>query len=171
MFLLSFKRLTAPLLLTFLLSLTFLSGCGDSSTASGQELQQKLLVSLTDAKGDFTQYTVDVTALKLHRANGAVIDTLPNTTTLDFAQYIDVTEFLTTATVPLGAYRKAEITLDFSQAILSVEDDQGNSIAATAVDDDGNPLHSVTLETLINSGKGFVNRPDLNFWDRILEFC
>ena len=156
MFLLSFKRLTAPLLLTFLLSLTFLSGCGDSSTASSQELQQKLLVSLTDAKGDFTQYTVDVTALKLHRANGAVIDTLPNTTTLDFAQYIDVTEFLTTATVPLGAYRKAEITLDFSQAILSVEDDQGNSIAATAVDDDGNPLHSVTLETLINSGKGFV---------------
>lgn len=156
MFLIQLKRLTSPLLLSFLLSLTLLSGCGDSSTSSGQELQEKLLVSLTDAEGDFTQYTVDVTALKLYHANSAIVETLPNTTTLDFAQYVDVTEFLTTASVPLGSYKKAEITLDFSNAILSVENDQGVSIPATTVDNDGNPLQSVTLEALINSGRGFV---------------
>ena len=88
-------------MLSPLLIVAMLGGCGGDSGESDQ--QSKLFVSLTDAEGDFTEYTVDVVALKLYRSNGAVIETLPNTTRLDFAQYVDVTEFLTAATGAPGA--------------------------------------------------------------------
>ncbi len=150
-------RLRCFLLLPVLVVIV-VSGCGGDTTGESDE-QSKLFVSLTDAEGDFTEYTVDVVALKLFRSNGAVIETLPNTTTLDFAQYIDVTEFLTTATVPVGRYDKAEIALDYSNAQLSVENADGSSIRANAVDDSGDPLQNVTLTTMINSGTGFVIHP------------
>ena len=147
------------MLFAVLISGSILSGCGDSnSTADNNEQQSKLAISLTDAEGDFTHYTVDVTALKLYRANGVIIETLPNTTTLDFVQYIDVSEFLTTATVPVGIYTKAEITLDYTQAEIAVENENGLSIPATAQDDDGNPIQSITLTAQINSSEGFVIR-------------
>lgn len=158
MLLKTLKQSTSRLLLPFLMATALITGCGETTTSGEDELQSKLYVSLTDAAGDLTQYTVDVTALKLYRANGAIIETLPNTTTLDFARYIDVTEFLSTATVPVGYYSKAEITLDYTNANLSVENDAGVSIPASAIDDNGSPLQSVTLSTLINSGAGFVIR-------------
>ncbi len=133
-----------------------LAGCGEGDGVT--EEQSKLYVSLTDAEADFTEYTVDVVALKLYRSNGAIIETLPNTTTLDFAQYVDVTEFLTTATVPVGHYDKAEITLDYRNSQLSVENSAGDSIPGTAVDDNGDPLQTITLSTMINSGSGFIIR-------------
>ena len=150
--------LSSPLawILAMMMSLLLLAGCSGSSTSSDSTAQSKLAISLTDAEGDFIHYTVDVTALKLYRANGAVVETLPATTTLDFAQYIDVSEFLTTATVPAGAYRKAEITLDYSHADIQVENADGDAIPATALDSDGNPLTVVTLSTEINASEGFV---------------
>jgi len=140
------QRLNGRLWLPLIVSTALLGGCGgssDSDTDNGS-----LYISLTDAEGDFNQYTVDVTGLKLYRANGAVIETLPNTTRLDFTQYIDVSEFLTTATVPAGVYEKAEITIDFDDAEITVEDADGNSIPGTAVDVDGNPLGSLTLTAI-----------------------
>ena len=150
------KRLNGRLWLPLIVSTALLGGCGgssDSDTDNGS-----LYISLTDAEGDFNQYTVDVTGLKLYRVNGAVIETLPNTTRLDFTQYIDVSEFLTTATVPAGIYEKAEITIDFDNAEITVEDADGNSIPGTPVDVDGNPLGSLTLTASINGGEGFVIR-------------
>ncbi len=91
------------LIFVVLLGSSLLSGCGDNTTAKDDsEQQSKLAISLTDAEGDFTHYTVDVTALTLYRANGNIIETLPNRTTLDFTQYIDVSEFLTALSVPVG---------------------------------------------------------------------
>ncbi len=146
------------LLLALLLSAFVLAGCS-SSSEEDTETQNKLSISLTDAEGDFTHYTADVTALKLYRENGAAVETLPTTTTLDFAQYVDVSEFLTTATVPNGFYTRAEITLDYSNADIQVENAAGDSIPATAYDDDGNPVGVITLSTLINSSEGFVIVP------------
>lgn len=155
-----FSPLTGLLLLIFCLSL--LTACGESSdtgSVEDSETQNRLYVSLTDAEGDFTQYTVDVTALTLYRSNGATIETLPNTTTLDFAQYIDVTEFLTTAIVPPGYYNSAEISLDFSSAQLTVENSEGESVPTSAIDDAGDPLGELTVTVNINGQDGFHIRP------------
>src|SRR5215470_1834950 len=58
-----------------------------------------VFMAMTDADGDFMSYTVDVVSLTLKRANGATVETLPATTRVDFAQYVDLTEFLTAATI------------------------------------------------------------------------
>ena len=63
-----------------------------------------VMIGLTDADGDFLSYTVDVLSLELERRDGAMIEALPNRTRIDFAQYVDLTEFLTVATVPHGDY-------------------------------------------------------------------
>lgn len=137
---------------------SLLSGCSssDSQEDSANKDEGQLYVSLTDAEGDFSQYRVDVTALKLYKVNGNIIETLPNTTTIDFAQYVDVTEFLTASTVPAGIYTKAEITIDYSFAELSVENTVGESIPAIAVDNDGNAITTTTLTTFINGNQGFI---------------
>ena len=137
-----------------------LSACGGSGGNDGEAGEtSELTISLTDAEGDFNQYTIDVDSIKLFKSNGAVIETLPNTTRLDFSRYVEVTEFLSTATVPVGSYDKAEITLDYRNAAITVEDINGNSIPALARDESGNPLDRITVEVVINASSGFVIKP------------
>ncbi len=131
-----------------------LAACGSDSSDSAEETSE-LTISLTDAEGDFNQYTIDVDSIKLYRSNGAIIETLPNSARLDFSRYVEVTEFLSTATVPVGSYDKAEIALDFSNAEITVEDENGNSIPGYPKDEMGNPLGSVTLEVVVNAHSGF----------------
>ncbi len=136
-----------------------LVGCGASGGSSTQAENTELTISLTDAAGDFNQYTVDVVSLSLHKANGAVVETLPNSVRLDFTQYIEVTEFLTTATVPVGTYQKAQITLDYTDADITVEDENGNSLPAEALDEYGRPLEQVTVDVSFNGRSGFTLTP------------
>ena len=143
--------------LPILLILTFtLGGCGSSGS---EEEVGELTVLLTDAEGDFNHYTIDVDSIKLYKSNGAVVETLPNTTRLDFSQYVEVTEFLSTATVPVGSYTKASISLDYSNALITVEDENGNSIPAEAIDESGNPLGKISVDILVNEHSGFTITP------------
>ncbi len=146
-------------IIVLIMTLGILSGCGGSSDPATSDAESRLYISLTDAEGDFTQYKVEVSELKLYRANGSIIETMPATATLDFAQYVDVTEFLTTTTVPLGNYKKVEVTLDFTNAEISVENASGDSVPATAVDENNDPLGVMTLTTLINGNSGFEIAP------------
>src|SRR5882672_9023721 len=70
---------------------TLLAACGGSGTGSSQ-LQDgtgAAVISMQDAAGDFQSYTVDVVSLKLTKATGAVVETLPATERVDFAQLVD----------------------------------------------------------------------------------
>src|SRR5438093_9614945 len=99
-------------------------GSNDPTTATtGQAV-----VSLTDAAGDFLSYTVDVESLTLTRRDGTVVETLPLTTRVNFADYVEMTEFFTAATIPSGTYTSARMRLDFSAADLEVEDANGNAV-------------------------------------------
>ncbi len=142
----------------FLLSLSAIAlvACGGGSSS---EETSELTISLTDAEGDFNHYSVDVVSLTLHKDNGAIIETLPNTVRLDFSQYIEVTEFLSTATVPVGSYTQAQITFDYEAAEITVEDLNGNSIPAQALDENGHPLKTVTVDVLFNEHSQFVISP------------
>jgi hypothetical protein len=113
-------------------------------------------VAITDADGDFLSYAVDVTSLKLKKANGTLVETLPATTRIDFAQLVDPTEFFTAATIPNGEYVAATLRLDYSNADINVEQN-GGPVAARAVDASGNALGAVDVTvTLDNRHRLFV---------------
>ncbi len=128
-------------------------GCGGGSadpsaadTTEDTERSGELAVSLTDAAGDFASYTVDVLSLTLTRANGAKVSTLPWPARVDFAQYTDMTEFLTAARVPLGAYVAATMTLDYSNADIWVENESGAlERAESIVDENGQPVSVIEV--------------------------
>jgi hypothetical protein len=103
-----------------------------------------LIIGLTDADGDFLSYTVDVLSLELERRDGSVVNVLPNRTRIDFAQYVDLTEFISVATVPPGDYVAGRIGLDYSAAEVFVEEN-GEAKAATVVGVDGMPLGQTEL--------------------------
>ena len=137
-------------LLLILLAVTSLVSCGGGGSDSGSQTQNgEVVLTLTDAEGDFVTYTVDVLSIKLTRADGTQVETLPNTTRVDFAQYTDLSEFLTAASVPPGVYVKGSVVLDYSTADIQVEDATGAAVPVTQIlDTSGNPIS--TLEVAIN---------------------
>lgn len=140
-----------PFILSFILTF-ILYGCGgggDNSSTGGDNpaSQGQVLVGLTDGPGDFARYAVDVTAVKLHKLNGTFINAIPTsgTTTVDFTQLTNMTEFLTAGTVETGAYDQVVMTLDYSNADIEVYDDNGNVVqipVSNITDDDGNRITS-----------------------------
>ncbi len=109
-----------------------------------------LLVGLTDADGDFLSYSVDVVALTLRKADGTVVQALPVRQRVDFAEIVDLTELVTAATIPNGVYVRAGITLDYSNAEVSVELN-GAPVAANVVNAAGQALGTVTLDLMLDN--------------------
>ena len=117
-----------------------------------------VFVAITDADGDFLSYTVDVVSLKLKRANGTMVETLPATTRIDFAQLVDLTEFFTAATIPNGDYVAATLQLDYTNSEITVEQN-GAPVAASAVDAAGNPLGIVNVNVTLDNRHHLVVAP------------
>lgn len=136
-----------------------LAGCGGGSGSSdGGEV----VIGLTDAAGDFNSYTVDVTSVKLKKADGTLVETVPLATKVDFAQCADMTEFLTARTVPAGIYTEMSMTLDYTDADIQVEDNDGNSVQATSiVDEDGNTITTLTIEVVFPDRDRLVVAPGI----------
>ena len=150
------------LIFSALLSACGGGGGGDSSSSAGNNNNQdgEVTIALTDAQGDFETYTVDVTSLTLTRQDGAVIETLPLTTRIDFSDYVEVTEFLTAATVPSGVYTHVDMVLDYSNADIRV-DDGTNIINVAPLDTSGNPLSSQTIHVQLPNLNRIVIAPGI----------
>lgn len=139
-------------------------GNGSTSTAAAptncaaptpQDQQGCVYVGMTDAPGDFLTYTVGVSSLSLTRADGVTVQMLPQTTSVDFAQYNNLTEFLTGVSMPPGTYVSGSITLNYSNADIQVQDANGNAVQVTPVDQNGNPITgplTLTIDLDTNSG-------------------
>jgi hypothetical protein len=137
-----------------------LAGC--SSDSAGQTETGNITIGLTDAEGDFVTYAVDVVSLTLTHANGTVVEALPLTTRVDFAQYVDMTELLTAASVPLGAYKKATLSLDYSTADIRVENSAGEIIAVTTlVDENDDPVGHIDMDVYLENRSALVVAPGL----------
>jgi hypothetical protein len=109
-----------------------------------------VFISLTDANGDFLNYTVDVVQLTLETADGRIVDTLPRRTRINFTDYVNVSELLTAATVPPATYVSGTITLDYSDAEVFVE--AGDLAKAAIVTDlDGNALAQTSLKIVLSN--------------------
>ncbi len=130
-----------------------------------------LILGLTDADGDFDSYSVDVISIQLEKANGTTVETLPASTRIDFTDYVNLTEFVTAATVPPGVYVSGSITLDYTDAEVFVEAD-GASKEAVVVDADGVPLGETTLRVRLSDRDQLLitrGRPSLLTLDFDLE--
>ncbi len=141
-----------------------LTACGgsESSSAAGDNSNGEVIIGLTDAPGDFQTYTVDVVSLTLTKANGTVVETLPVQTTVDFAQYTEMTEFLTAATIPSGVYVKGSMVLDYSNANIQVEDQAGVTTPVTLIkDEDGNDVTEMELRVQLEGRSRLLIAPGI----------
>ncbi len=150
-------------LTALLIAATMFTACGRSETSVGDSVQNgDLVVSLTDAEGDFVNYTVDVTEVRLTHANGSEISALPVSTRIDFSRYTDVTEFLTAASVPLGAYETVTLALDYSNADIWVEDALGELVKVEnshVVDGNGDVVTQVEVSVELENRSYLVVAP------------
>ena len=144
------------------LILTACSGGGSSDPTTAPTGQA--IVSLTDAAGDFLSYSVDVQSLTLIRKDGTVVETLPLTTRVNFADYVEMTEFFTAATIPSGTYTSARMRLNFSTADVQVEDVNGNAVAVPVGnirDGSGNPLSTLDVEVKFDDRRSLFIAPGI----------
>lgn len=104
-----------------------------------------VIIGLTDADGDFLNYTVDVLSIELETASGRTVETLPRKTRINFADYVDLTEIVSAQLIPPATYVAGTIRLDYSDAEVYVEAD-GESKDAVVRDRDGNILGQTALK-------------------------
>lgn len=150
------------ILIGFGLMITGLYGCGDASDPDKTGETGQVIISLTDDAGDFINYKVKIIALTLIKANGATVETLPLETNVDFAQYTDMTEFLTAATVPSGVYTKARLKLDYSEADIIVENENGEEVLVDSIEDeDGNSFETIEVSVRLSDHNRLVIAPGI----------
>jgi hypothetical protein len=144
----TFMRRTRAALRTFTglaLAAVFLAACGGSggsTTATPPPAGSStgtLLVSVTDADGDFVSYSVDVLSVTLRRLGGSTVEVLPGATRIDFAQLTDLSDLLAVATLAPGDIVGGTIRLDYSNAEVFVQAG-GVVVPANVVGADGQPL-------------------------------
>jgi hypothetical protein len=125
-----------------------IAACDPASPATHAECGT-VLIGLTDADGDFLNYTVNVTGLTLETANGRVVEVMPAGTRVNFTDYVDVTELVAAVVVPPAIYVRGRINLDYSDAEVVVE---ANGAAKAAVVTDLNDLEltQTSLEIVLS---------------------
>jgi len=141
---------SAFLILAMVLGMGFLSGCGESGPEGDAG---EVTISLSDAEGDFITYEVEIMSILLTKKNGTKVETMPLQARVDFAEYVDLEELVTTATIPSGVYTQATLVLDYSQANIQVEDANGAPARASVVDRDGNPLSRLEVKVHLDDRK------------------
>jgi hypothetical protein len=160
------RRTTSQILLCALIAtLSFVSCTGGGTGGSGATANTgQALISVTDAAGDFLSYAVNVQSLTLTKQDGAVVETLPLTTRINFADYVALTEFFTAATIPSGTYISARMRLDFSTADLQVEGATGNAVSvpvANIRDAKGNPITTLDVAVRFDDRRPLIIAPGI----------
>ena len=148
------QRSRAALRSSWMIALTLagLAGCGGSGSepAAGNPPAPTsdtgtLLVSITDADGDFVSYSVDVLSVTLERRGGGTVEVLPATTRIDFAQLTDLSDLLAVATLAPGDIVGGKVRLDYANAEVFVESG-GQVVRANVVGENGAPLGVAELD-------------------------
>lgn len=156
----AWRRGLAGLMILLAAGLAACNSSGDGAAGSGSEKQcdsstqdcGTVNVAVTDADGDFTAYNVSLVSFQLERQDGTQVEVLPKTTDVDLTQYADLTEFLSSTSIPVGTYVKAVVTVDYSDAGVYVEQN-GQAVKADVVDGDGNPAGQMDLNIQLADGQ------------------
>ncbi len=106
------------------------AGCHGHPSTSGYGI---MWVTVTDEPGDFTSYIVTIDSVTLTRNDGAVVTMIGTPEVVNFAQLYNIAEMWGSGAVPVGTYVSATITLDYTNAFISVMRN-GLPVQATLVD-------------------------------------
>ncbi|HEX4268189.1 MAG TPA: DUF4382 domain-containing protein [Steroidobacteraceae bacterium] len=142
------------------------SGSADAGSPGTSVAQQPCsncgtaMLSLTDQPGDFVSYIVNVDSLTLTRSDGTVVQTVPVTTQVDFAQLVNLSEIVSADQIPAGTYASATLTLDYTNATIVVDTGSGD-VTVPAADilsgTTGQPLTGqVTVTLTLSSDQRLV---------------
>lgn len=131
------------------------SKCATSDNENSDNNCGTLLLGITDADGDFLNYTVEVTGLELTSSDGTQVSVMPSSQTINFAEYVEVSELATAATIPVGVYTSGSITIDYSNSDIQVEKD-GIAVIANMIDAEGALLSSETLQLQFDENNQLV---------------
>jgi hypothetical protein len=139
-----------------LLAALSIGACGGGGSGGGSGMNQGAaaptgmpMITLTDNPGDFLSYMVNVSSLQLTRADGTVVETLPATTRVDFAQLVNFSEVISTRQIQAGNYVAVTLTLDYSSANIVVDNGTMSGLPVTHIlDTQGAPLTSPVKMTL-----------------------
>lgn len=126
-----------------------IAACDPANPATHNECGT-VFIGLTDADGDFLNYTVSVTGLTLETANGRTVDVMPASTQVNFTDYVDVTELVAAVVVPPATYVKGRIHLDYSDAEVLVEAG-GAAREAVVTDLEDVELTQTSLEIVLSN--------------------
>ena len=154
-----FLRLVAMSLVTAAMALG-LYACRNATDEKGV-----VGISLTDTAGDFLSYTVDVTSLTLTKADGTVVQALPLRPRVDFARFVDLTEFVTAVTIPSGNYVSATLNLDYNNADIQVDDGTGVPVPvapANIHDSQGVQVTTLSMSVKLDPARPLVIAPLLS---------
>jgi hypothetical protein len=110
-----------------------------------------VMMTLTDAAGDFLSYKVNLVSLQLKRSDGTLVETLPATTAVDFVQLIDLSEILSARQIPAGEYVAAQVTVDYTKATIMVDDGTGAGVAVMPVDSTGAALGQLQMKVQLDN--------------------
>ena len=125
------------------------ASCDPANAATFDECGT-VLIGITDAEGDFLNYTVDVLSLTLETANGRTVEVMPRKTRVNFTDYVDLTELVTAAFVPPATYVAGTISLDYRDAEVFVEFGD-SSKQAIVTDLDGVQLQQTDLKIVLSN--------------------
>ncbi|MBV8804245.1 MAG: hypothetical protein JO042_04345 [Sinobacteraceae bacterium] len=115
---------------------------------------------MTDAKGDFLSYTVNLTSLQLQTASGASVETMPVATKVDFTQLVNLTEVISAGQIPAAEYVSATLTLDYNGATITADDGTGAAVALKPVDANGAALTgTVTVSVMLDNANHLLITP------------
>ncbi|HEY3643735.1 MAG TPA: hypothetical protein VGM16_00225 [Gammaproteobacteria bacterium] len=123
----------------------------DCTQPTSSDVDGCAYVALSDETGDYLTYTVKVADIVLTRRDGTTVSLVPSKTTVDFAQYTSLSEFLSLNAVPAGDYVSGVITLDYSGATIEAQDSSGNAVKLKPVDSSGKALGTVDLTITLDS--------------------
>src|SRR6266478_3916059 len=135
----------------------FAAGCHHNNLNSGFGLGW---LTLGSTPGDFTSYIVNVNSLSLTgTANGGIIAFQPqNAEIVDFTKLNNVSELISSASIPNDTYTAASIVLDYTNANISVMVN-GVPTKAKVVDTTGKDVTTQTINITFDANNRPVIQP------------
>ncbi|MGB6352981.1 MAG: DUF4382 domain-containing protein, partial [Steroidobacteraceae bacterium] len=137
-----FVRYARKSLGTLLCAAAFVAaGCHGNPDTSGYGIGW---VTLSDNPGDFTSYIVNVDSVELTGRTVGLITAVATPETVDFTKLNNISELWASASIPVDTYTSATITLDYTDAVISVLIN-GQSKLATVTDASGAAVTTVAI--------------------------